>query len=112
MGNLKRRVERLAKLAGQLFPPSMPKAAMTDEELAEAIDRFLAGEPLKAAARSSGRPSWSRLGDSRVIEVSEQDLRDGIRRLLEPACEDEVSEGEETSAEDGFVESFEDWTTD
>ena len=61
---------------------------MSDEQLAETIQRFLAGESLEAIARSQGLPWNPPSVDFTLPQVSDEDLREGIRRFLVSAEEE------------------------
>lgn len=96
--SLRTRIERLEKAAAKSrtrFPRAPePPPAMSDEQLAETIERFLNGESLQAIAHSQGR-SWNpdtRAGNPAFPEVTEDDLREGICRLLADADDDEADE--------------------
>jgi hypothetical protein len=86
--NLQARIERLEIAVANSWSvrnsPDLP--VWNDEQLSEALQRFLDGESLKAIARSQGQP-WEPLpaDDSSLPQVSDEELREGIRRLLAPS---------------------------
>jgi hypothetical protein len=85
--NLRSRLARLEKEVAQrglCRPPPEPDAALIDDQLAATLERFLNGESLEAIARSQGRPWAPPVRDALGYQpVGEDDLREGIRGLLD-----------------------------
>jgi len=100
--NLRNRLERLEKAIAQhgfAHPPPELAPAMSDEQLAETTERFLNGESWEAIARSQGRP-WNpptHRDHAALSQVTDDDLRVGIHRLLTVAVD---ATADETSAKD------------
>ena len=85
--NLRSRLARLEKDVAQrglCHPPPEPDAALIDDQLAATLERFLNGESLEAIAQSQGRPWAPPVCDVLGYQpITEDDLREGIRGLLD-----------------------------
>lgn len=99
--NLRNRLMRLEADAA-LRRASMPTPAdvpLSDAESQTVISRFMAGEGLVAIHESLGRGPYPPRPDDGHPRVSEDELREGIRRLFEALDGDEGDGGPEPDAE-------------